>query len=32
MQEWRCVASCGAGFYAAEANPEIADGLGMCRR
>ncbi|XP_029693943.1 proprotein convertase subtilisin/kexin type 5 [Takifugu rubripes] len=32
MQEWRCVASCGAGFYATESNPEIADGLGMCRR
>lgn len=32
MQEWRCVASCGAGFYATEANPEIVDGLGMCRR
>uniref|UniRef100_A0AAX7TAM9 P/Homo B domain-containing protein n=1 Tax=Astatotilapia calliptera TaxID=8154 RepID=A0AAX7TAM9_ASTCA len=26
MEEWRCVSSCSAGFYATEPNPEIADG------
>lgn len=32
MQEWRCVASCSAGFFATQSNPEIADGLRVCRR
>lgn len=32
MEEWRCVPSCSAGFYATEPNPEIADGHRICRR
>uniref|UniRef100_A0A669EEH4 Proprotein convertase subtilisin/kexin type 5a n=1 Tax=Oreochromis niloticus TaxID=8128 RepID=A0A669EEH4_ORENI len=32
MEEWRCVSSCSAGFYATEPNPEIADGHRICRR
>ncbi|KAM7368833.1 hypothetical protein PAMP_013140 [Pampus punctatissimus] len=32
MEEWRCVPSCSAGFYAMEPNPEIADGQRICRR
>lgn len=32
MEEWRCVPSCSAGFYAIEPNPEIADGQRICRR
>lgn len=32
MEEWRCVSSCSAGFYATKPNPEIADGHRICRR
>uniref|UniRef100_A0A3B3TR18 Proprotein convertase subtilisin/kexin type 5a n=1 Tax=Poecilia latipinna TaxID=48699 RepID=A0A3B3TR18_9TELE len=32
MEEWRCVSSCSAGFYATEPSPEIADGHRICRR
>lgn len=32
MEEWRCVSSCSAGFYAMEPNPELADGQRLCRR
>lgn len=32
MEEWRCVSSCSAGFYATEPTPEIADGHRTCRR
>lgn len=32
MEEWRCVPSCSAGFYAIEPNPKIADGQRICRR
>lgn len=31
-EEWRCVSSCSAGFYATEPSPEIADGHRICRR
>lgn len=32
MEEWTCVTSCSAGFFATEPNPEIADGHRICRR
>lgn len=32
MEEWRCVSSCSAGFYATQPIPEIADGHRICRR
>ncbi|XP_013861969.1 proprotein convertase subtilisin/kexin type 5 [Austrofundulus limnaeus] len=32
MEEWRCVSSCSAGFYATQPIPEIADGHRTCRR
>uniref|UniRef100_A0A3Q3AJ20 Proprotein convertase subtilisin/kexin type 5a n=1 Tax=Kryptolebias marmoratus TaxID=37003 RepID=A0A3Q3AJ20_KRYMA len=32
MEEWRCVPSCSAGFYATQTSPEIADGHRICRR
>uniref|UniRef100_A0A3B3ZHQ8 Growth factor receptor domain-containing protein n=1 Tax=Periophthalmus magnuspinnatus TaxID=409849 RepID=A0A3B3ZHQ8_9GOBI len=32
MEEWRCVHSCSAGFYATEPNPEITYGQRICRR
>ncbi|KAF7217345.1 proprotein convertase subtilisin/kexin type 5-like, partial [Nothobranchius furzeri] len=32
MEEWRCVSSCSAGFYATEPSPEKADEHRMCRR
>ncbi|XP_019909261.2 proprotein convertase subtilisin/kexin type 5 [Esox lucius] len=33
IEEWRCVFSCSAGFYATESSPRrTGDGPGMCRR
>ncbi|KAL0965792.1 hypothetical protein UPYG_G00285770 [Umbra pygmaea] len=33
MEEWRCVSSCSAGFYATESSPhKTTDGLRICRR
>ncbi|KAM8872819.1 proprotein convertase subtilisin/kexin type 5 [Synchiropus picturatus] len=32
IEEWRCVPSCSAAFYATEPSPEIADRQGICRR